>query len=67
MRLVPRRPVDHANGLSTKHKCSTDMIWIAPSEEDHDNETLEKRLWATADQFRANSGLTSQRMYRRSS
>jgi len=36
------------------------MIWIAPSERDHDNEALEKRLWAAADQLRANSGLTSQ-------
>ncbi len=31
------------------------MIWIAPSEKDHDNAALEKRLWAAADQFRANS------------
>src|SRR5215471_13466044 len=36
------------------------MIWIAPSEKDHDSEALEKRLWAAADQLRANSGLTSQ-------
>ena len=36
------------------------MIWIAPSEKDRDTETLEKRLWAAADQLRANSGLTSQ-------
>ena len=36
------------------------MIWIAPSEKDHDNDALEKRLWAGADQLRANSGLTSQ-------
>ena len=36
------------------------MIWIAPSEKDPDNEALEKRLWAAADQLRANSGLTSQ-------
>jgi type I restriction enzyme M protein len=36
------------------------MIWIAPSEKDHDSEGLEKRLWAAADQLRANSGLTSQ-------
>ena len=36
------------------------MIWIAPSEKDHDNDALEKRLWAAADQLRANSGLTSQ-------
>ena len=36
------------------------MIWIAPSEKGRDSEALEKRLWAAADQFRANSGLTSQ-------
>src|SRR2546422_4579595 len=35
------------------------MIWVAPSERDTANETLEKRLWAAADQLRANSGLTS--------
>ena len=33
------------------------MRWIAPTERDAANETLEKRLWAAADQFRANSGL----------
>ena len=33
------------------------MHWVAPSEKDTANETLEKRLWAAADQFRANSGL----------
>ena len=36
------------------------MIWTAPSEKDLDSEALEKRLWAAADQLRANSGLTSQ-------
>ena len=36
------------------------MHWIAPSERDAANDTLEKRLWAAADQLRANSGLTSQ-------
>ncbi len=36
------------------------MIWIAPSEKDTDNAALEKRLWDTADQFRANSGLKAQ-------
>ena len=36
------------------------MLWIAPSEKDHDNAALEKRLWDAADQFRANSGLKSQ-------
>ena len=33
------------------------MRWVAPTEEDTANQTLEKRLWAAADQFRANSGL----------
>ena len=33
------------------------MHWIAPSERDTATDTLEKRLWNTADQFRANSGL----------
>jgi len=36
------------------------MHWIAPSEKDTANDTLEKRLWAAADQLRANSGLTAQ-------
>jgi len=35
------------------------MHWIAPSEKDQANNTLEKRLWDAADQFRANSGLTA--------
>jgi len=36
------------------------MHWIAPSEKDSLTETLEKRLWDSADQFRANSGLKAQ-------
>lgn len=36
------------------------MKWIAPSDTDNANATLEKNLWAAADQFRANSGLTAQ-------
>lgn len=36
------------------------MQWIAPSEKDALTDTLEKRLWASADQFRANSGLKAQ-------
>src|SRR5881628_762131 len=36
------------------------MQWIAPSEKDTITDTLEKRLWDTADQFRANSGLKAQ-------
>jgi type I restriction-modification system DNA methylase subunit len=35
------------------------MIWIAPSEKDTANDALEKRLWAAADQFCANSGLSA--------
>ncbi len=36
------------------------MQWIAPTEKDALTETLEARLWNTADQFRANSGLKAQ-------
>ena len=36
------------------------MHWIAPSEKDTARGTLEKRLWDSADQFRANSGLKAQ-------
>ena len=36
------------------------MKWIAPSEKDTAQATLEKRLWEAADQFRANSGLKAQ-------
>jgi type I restriction enzyme M protein len=35
------------------------MHWIASSERDAANDALEKRLWAAADQLRANSGLKS--------
>lgn len=36
------------------------MHWIAPSEKTTASATLEKRLWDSADQFRANSGLKAQ-------
>src|SRR5882762_307638 len=36
------------------------MRWVAPPEKDTATQTLEKRLWDAADQFRANSGLKSQ-------
>src|SRR5262245_14680052 len=36
------------------------MHWIAPPEKDALTDTLEKRLWDSADQFRANSGLKAQ-------
>lgn len=35
------------------------MQWIAPSGKDSATDTLEKRLWDAADQFRANSGLSA--------
>jgi type I restriction-modification system DNA methylase subunit len=34
--------------------------WVAASDKDEATQTLEKRLWDAADQFRANSGLNSQ-------
>ncbi len=36
------------------------MLWVAPSEKDTATTTREKRLWDSADQFRANSGLKAQ-------
>jgi len=36
------------------------MFWIAPSEKDTAAATLKKRLWNSAEQFRANSGLKAQ-------
>lgn len=38
-------------------KFPPDMQWIAPSEKDTASATLEKQLWAPADQLCANSGL----------
>jgi type I restriction enzyme M protein len=35
------------------------MHWVAPSEKDAATDTLEKRLWDAADQFRANSSLSA--------
>jgi type I restriction enzyme M protein len=35
------------------------MRWVAPPERDQGTETLESRLWAAADQLRANSGLSA--------
>ncbi len=36
------------------------MRWIAPTDRNDADKTLENRLWAAADQLRANSGLTAQ-------
>jgi type I restriction enzyme M protein len=36
------------------------MRWIAPTKKDAGSDSLEERLWAAADQFRANSGLKAQ-------
>jgi len=35
------------------------MHWIATTEKDSTNNKLEKRLWDTADQFRANSAVVN--------
>ena len=35
------------------------MLWVAPTEKDAGTDTLEKRLWDAADQFRANSSLSA--------
>ena len=35
------------------------MQWVSPSEKDAATDTLEKRLWDAADQFRANSSLSA--------
>ena len=35
------------------------MHWVAPAAKNFATDTLEKRLWAAADQFRANSGLSA--------
>src|SRR5439155_2565986 len=61
------RPLCPADSHSMSVKCVAKiqfqeharMQWIAPSEKDIATDTLEKRLWAAADQLRANSGLTS--------
>src|SRR5207344_3297627 len=52
--LSYRRP-----GANTSASEKTPMQWIAPSQKDAGTDTLEDRLWAAADQLRANSGLTS--------
>jgi type I restriction enzyme M protein len=46
--------------LWLKHKEISNMRWVAPTEKDTANQTLEKRLWAAADQFRANFGLKAE-------
>jgi hypothetical protein len=38
-------------------RCGHFMHWVAPTERDVGTSSLEKRLWDSADQFRANSGL----------
>jgi hypothetical protein len=38
---------------------SVHMRWIAPASKDTATAALEKRLWAAADELRANSGLTA--------
>lgn len=44
---------------TTSNTQGSRMHWIAPTERDTATDTIEKRLWDAADQFRANSGLTA--------
>lgn len=44
---------------------NADLQWIAPSGKDLATDTLDKRPWAAADQFRANSGLSAAQYSRR--
>ena len=37
------------------------MRWVAPTEKDEANHQLEKRLWAAANQFGANSAFNGRR------
>src|SRR5258706_3674276 len=43
--------------LWLKHKEISNMRWVAPTEKDTANQTLEKRLWAAADTLRATPGV----------
>jgi len=51
---------DCANDQQHVRTAALPMIWIAPSEKDTANATLESRLWGVAEQFRPNSGLKAQ-------
>ena len=63
MVLLVLRPLGHTTGtrlrwLAAKlYAADFPMLWIAPSERDPGTATLERPLWAAADQFRADSDL----------
>ena len=58
---VPSRAVPTGASHELPHTAAPYFTnWIAPPEKDTASATLEKRLWDTADQFRANSGLKAQ-------
>ncbi len=46
--------------ITNCHRDFCNMHWVAPSKKDINNAALEQRLWAAADQLRANSGLKAQ-------
>ncbi len=54
------RPCFRGENMQAPVRTHLPMHWIAPSERDTNNGALEKRLWDSADQFRANSGLKAQ-------
>jgi len=55
-----RKSAPAKSKVEAKQTNTNQSVWIAPSEKDTDSATLEKSLWAAADQFRANSGLKAQ-------
>ena len=58
--MPPIAPVQALQTIQQNIKAHFLMLWIAPTEKDTANASLEKRLWDAADQFRANSGLKAQ-------
>ena len=60
MNASKRKSAPAKSKVEAKQTNTNHSVWIAPSEKDNDSATLEKSLWAAADQFRANSGLKAQ-------
>ena len=60
MNASKRKSAPAKSKVEAKQTYTNHSVWIAPSEKDNDSATLEKSLWAAADQFRANSGLKAQ-------
>jgi type I restriction enzyme M protein len=52
-------PFCFTSWMVSSYRAGQPMQWVAPSEKDAATNTLEKRLWEAADQFRANSSLSA--------